>query len=66
MALLITLYFAALLDRMGRNTKMSWWVGSYGKDLVKELSEILQHSPIARIPDGQEAIYWAIRQVGLS
>lgn len=66
MALLIALYFGALIDRMGKNTKMTWWVGSYGKNLVKEISEMLQHTPIAQVPDGVEAISWAVREVGLS
>lgn len=66
MALLIALYFGALLDRMGSDTKMTWWVGSYGKNLVKEISEMLQHTSIAQVPDGLEAIAWASREVGLS
>lgn len=64
MALLIALYLGALLDRMGRNTKMTWWVGSYGKNLVKEISEMLQHTSIAQVPDGLEAIAWARTEVG--
>jgi hypothetical protein len=65
MALLIALYFGALIDRMGRNTTMGWWVGSFGKDLVKEISEMLQHTPIAHIPNGLDAIAWAREEVGL-
>lgn len=65
MALLIALYFGVLLDRMGKNTKMSWWVGSYGKNLVKEVSEMLQHTPVADVPDGLEALAWAKGDVGL-
>jgi hypothetical protein len=65
MALLISLYFGALLDRMGRNTKMTWWVGSYGKNLVKEISEMLQHTFIVQVSDGREAIAWARTEVGL-
>lgn len=66
MALLIALYFGALIDRMGKNTKMAWWVGSYGKNLVKEISAMLKRTPIAQVPDGLLAISWAMREVGLS
>lgn len=31
---------------------------------VKEISEMLQHTSIAQVPDGLEAIAWARAEVG--
>jgi hypothetical protein len=64
MALFIVMYFGVLLDRMARDP-MAWWITSMGKDLVKRGSEVLQQSPITRIPDGREGIFWTRQQVGL-
>ncbi|EED24246.1 conserved hypothetical protein [Talaromyces stipitatus ATCC 10500] len=67
MALLIILYFAVLLDRMSRKESvLTWWLRSQGKEIADDLSQILLHSPAARIPDVQEAIAWARKEVGLS
>ena len=63
-ALFILMYFGVLLDRYGANP-MVWWVSTVGKDLVKEISEILLASPIAQLHDGREGIAWTRQQVGL-
>ncbi|KGM91965.1 uncharacterized protein PADG_11943 [Paracoccidioides brasiliensis Pb18] len=54
MAWFILLYFGVLLDRAGRD--YMWWVGSAGRDLVEEVSDILLYSPIAKIPEGPAGI----------
>jgi hypothetical protein len=64
MALFIVMYFSVLLDRIARDSRVCW-VGSAGKDLVREISDILQRSPIAQIPDGRDGIAWTRGQVGL-
>ncbi|PGH14104.1 hypothetical protein AJ79_03221 [Helicocarpus griseus UAMH5409] len=64
MALFILMYFGVLLERASRDY-MAWWVGSGGRDLVQELSEILEHSTIAQIPEGREGMSWTRQQVGL-
>ncbi|KAG5292009.1 C6 transcription factor [Histoplasma ohiense] len=64
MALFMLMYLGVLLDRAGRDY-MSWWVGPAGRELVEEVSGILEHSPISQIPEGCEAISWTREQVGL-
>ncbi|KAH8690741.1 hypothetical protein BGW36DRAFT_389250 [Talaromyces proteolyticus] len=64
MALLIMMYFGVILDRMGRDPT-AWYIGSRGKDLVEDISEILELSPVSQIPDGQVAITWSRQQVGI-
>ncbi|KAK2748951.1 hypothetical protein FQN57_007234 [Myotisia sp. PD_48] len=64
MALFIMMYVGVLLDRMACDIR-GWWVESVGRDLVQEISDILQYSPIARIPEGLEGISWTRQQVGL-
>jgi hypothetical protein len=64
MALFIVMHFGVLLDRTARDPR-AWWILSMGKDIVKVVSEILQQSPIAQIPDGREGIAWTCQQVGL-
>jgi hypothetical protein len=63
-ALFILMYFGVLFDRYGEDPRL-WWIASTGRDLVKEISEILMQSPIAEIPDGREGIAWTRQQVGL-
>ncbi|EER40774.1 C6 transcription factor [Histoplasma capsulatum H143] len=64
MALFMLMYLGVLLDRAGRDY-MSWWVGPAGRELVEEVSGILEHSPISQIPEGCEAMSWTRQQVGL-
>jgi len=64
LTLFIVMYFGVLLDRMARDPT-AWWISSMGKDLVQCVSEILQRSPIAQIPDGRKGISWTRQQVGL-
>jgi hypothetical protein len=63
-ALFILMYFGVLFDRYGEDPRM-WWITSTGRDLVKEISEMLLRSSIADIPDGREGIAWTRQQVGL-
>jgi hypothetical protein len=56
-ALFILICFGVLFDRYGEDPRM-WWITSAGRDLVKEVSEILMQSPIAEIPDCREGIAW--------
>ncbi|PGH33627.1 hypothetical protein GX50_03537 [[Emmonsia] crescens] len=64
MALFMLMYFGVLMDRGGRDY-MSWWVGPAGRELVEEISEILEHSPIAQVSEGREGMSWTRQQVGL-
>jgi hypothetical protein len=63
-ALFILLYFSVLFDRYGADPRM-WWIVATGRDLVREISDILVLSPIAKIPDAREGITWTRQQVGL-
>ncbi|EEA20345.1 hypothetical protein EYB25_007858 [Talaromyces marneffei] len=66
MALLIIMYFGVLLDMMGRKgNAITWWLCGQGKDVVDDISQILKCSPVAQIPDVQDAIAWARQKVGL-
>ena len=64
LSLFIMLHLSVLLDRSSKD-QFAWWLGSAGKDLIEEISGILQQSPIVQIPGGLEAIDWARSQVGL-
>ncbi|KAF3393517.1 hypothetical protein DPV78_009819 [Talaromyces pinophilus] len=65
MALLIIMYFGVLLDMMEKKgNAMAWWLRGQGKEIVGDLSQILNRSPVARLPDVQEAIYWTRQKVG--
>jgi hypothetical protein len=63
-ALLITMYWGVLLDRLG---KLAWWAKSVGHDLVGEISEVLQRSQLqpTTSSDWEDAIVWARVQVGI-
>lgn len=64
MALFLEMYLAVLLDRASKDP-MAWWADAVGKDMVNQISRMLQDSPIGHILEGQEAIFWARQQVGL-
>ncbi|TAQ86410.1 hypothetical protein B7494_g5255 [Chlorociboria aeruginascens] len=64
LALVIMMHFGVLLDRIAVDVT-AWYLASAGKDLVKEISEILQYSLIAQIPEGLKCIAWTRHQVGL-
>lgn len=65
MALLIIMYFGILLDMMEKKgNTMAWWLRGQGKEIVSDLSQILNGSPVARLPDVQDAIAWARQKVG--
>ena len=64
MALFVVMHFGVLLHRLVRDTR-AWWIDVAGKDLVREISEILQQSPVAQITDGHDGIAWTRQQVGL-
>lgn len=65
MALLIIMYFGVLLDMMGKKgNAMAWWLRGQGKEIVGDVSQILNSSPVARLPDVQEAICWTRQKVG--
>ncbi|KAK2806416.1 hypothetical protein FQN50_005833 [Emmonsiellopsis sp. PD_5] len=64
MALFMLMYFGVLVNRSSdQNTR--WWLGTAGRDLVSEISDILQNSPIAQIPEGRLGMSWTREQVGL-
>ncbi|KAH8599190.1 hypothetical protein B0O99DRAFT_683171 [Bisporella sp. PMI_857] len=64
MALFILMHIAVLMDRSRRDPTL-WWAQSVGKNLVGEISEILQDSQIWLMNEGNESIRWAREQVGL-
>lgn len=65
MALFILMYIGVLLGKASANRMTAWWTASAGRDLVEELTNILEMSPIALIPEGREGMSWCRRQVGL-
>jgi hypothetical protein len=64
-ALLITMYWGVLLDRLG---KLAWWTKSVGQGLVMEISEELQQSQLQHTSTlgWRETIAWSREQVGLT
>ena len=64
MALFLEMYFGVLLHRASKDP-MAWWADDVGKDMVNQISRILQGSAIAQVLEGQEGILWARQQVGL-
>jgi hypothetical protein len=66
MALLIIMYFGVLLNMMERKgNAMAWWLRDQGKEIVGDVSQILDNSLVAQLPDLQEAIAWARQRVGI-
>ncbi|KAK2799160.1 hypothetical protein FQN51_007129 [Onygenales sp. PD_10] len=64
LALFILMYWAVLVNRVGREGGM-WWVGSIGRDLVREISELLIGGDIWGLKDVREGARWARRDVGM-
>ncbi|KLJ06956.1 hypothetical protein EMPG_17564 [Blastomyces silverae] len=64
MALFMLMYLGVLIDRASKDY-MTWWVGPAGRELIEEVSGILEHSSIAQIPEGREGMSWTRQQVGL-
>lgn len=58
LALLITMHWAVLLDRLGQE---KWWAKSSGKTIVAEASKLLS----ATKPEWLSIMSWVHRQVGL-
>ncbi|KAF0642702.1 hypothetical protein FPSE5266_04345 [Fusarium pseudograminearum] len=65
-ALLITMYWGVQLNTLG---KMAWWVGTFGKKMVDEVSEMLwEPEPghrIMSLPEWRDSISWARAEVDL-
>jgi hypothetical protein len=64
MALFVLMYWGVLVDRVGKDPMM-WAIGSAGRDLVGEISDVLTSSQIADVPGVAEGIEWTRRQVKL-
>ncbi|RBR26756.1 uncharacterized protein FIESC28_00457 [Fusarium coffeatum] len=66
-ALMITMFWGVQLNELG---KMAWWVGTFGKKMVDEVSEILWEPEagheIMSLPEWKECIMWARVEVGLT
>lgn len=66
-ALLITMFWGVQLDTLG---KMAWWVGTFGKKMVDEVSEILwtpdPGHQIMNMPEWRQCITWARTEVDLT
>ncbi|EEQ88898.1 hypothetical protein RJZ56_004892 [Blastomyces dermatitidis] len=65
MALFMLMYLGVLMDRASKDY-MSWWVGLAGRELIEEVSGLLEHSSISQIPEGREGMSWTRQQVGLA
>ncbi|KAF4448709.1 hypothetical protein F53441_7918 [Fusarium austroafricanum] len=65
-ALLLMVYWGVQLNTLG---KIAWWVGTFGKRMVDEVSEMLwQPDPefeVMAMPEWREGITWARREVDL-
>ena len=64
LALFIIMHLGVLLDRMARSPTV-WWMSDAGRELVREISEILERLPVGEIQDVKEGIWWTRQQVGL-
>ena len=62
MALLVLMHWAALVDTLGKDV---WWASKAGKNLVFELTDVLQHVQPTLGPDRWEAVAWVRQRVGL-
>lgn len=66
-ALMITMFWGVQLNELG---KMAWWVGTFGKKMVDEVSEILWEPEagheIMNLPEWKVCITWARIEVGLT
>ncbi|KAK8128091.1 hypothetical protein PG984_009199 [Apiospora sp. TS-2023a] len=66
MALFVLLHIGVVFYRMFRKEdKAGRAMGSIAQELIKELSRILEATPVCQIPEGREAIIWCQQQVGL-
>ena len=65
MALLILLYLSLVVHRSSNNPHL-WWVGAAGWEMVSELSERLQETTLASMPDVAQAMSWVNQEVGLA
>lgn len=67
MALLLMVFWGVQLDTLG---KIAWWVGTFGKKMVDEVSEMLwEPDPefdIMDMSEWRECITWARAEVGLA
>ncbi|KAG5755468.1 hypothetical protein H9Q70_001961 [Fusarium xylarioides] len=66
-ALLLMVFWGVQLDTLG---KIAWWVGTFGKKMVDEVSEMLwEPDPefeIMNMSEWRECIAWARAEVGLT
>ena len=66
-ALMITMFWGVQLNELG---KMAWWVGTFGKKMVDEVSEMLWEPEagheIMSLPEWKACITWARVEVGLT
>lgn len=66
MALFVLLHIGVIFYRMFRKEdKAGWAMGNIAQELIKELSRILEATPVCQIPEGREAIVWCQQQIGL-
>ncbi|KAF5688916.1 nicotinate phosphoribosyltransferase [Fusarium denticulatum] len=66
-ALLLMVFWGVQLDTLG---KIAWWVGTFGKKMVDEVSEMLwEPDPefeVMNLSEWRECITWARAEVGLT
>ncbi|KAM0551771.1 hypothetical protein ACHAPJ_008340 [Fusarium lateritium] len=66
-ALLLMMYWGVQLNALG---KIAWWIGTFGKKMVDEISELLWHpepgSEVMMMPEWRESITWARIEVELA
>ncbi|KAK8028600.1 hypothetical protein PG991_005656 [Apiospora marii] len=71
MALFVLLHVGVVFYRMFRKEEDHqaaggcWAMGSVAQELIRELSRILEATPVCQIPEGREAIVWCQQQIGL-
>lgn len=66
MALFVLLHVGVIFYRMfQKEDKSGWAMSNIAQELIKELSRILEATPVCQIPEGREAIVWCQQQVGL-
>ncbi|KAH6691462.1 hypothetical protein F5X68DRAFT_259515 [Plectosphaerella plurivora] len=63
-AMFVVVYWGVLMHWQSHD-EMLWWIGSSGREMVREASELLVTSHIYDLADVREGIAWARRQVGL-
>jgi len=63
-AMFVIMYWGVLMHLQAYDDTI-WWIAGSGKELVREVSEMLAASPLIEFQDARDGIAWTRQQVGL-